>query len=111
MTTTNLSLSLREGATHARQSMTTTRIGPDELVNLDITLANFIIPRLEAFRDATDSYPDDLDSLDAWHAELNHMLAAWRTVALSLDNDEGYGDLHTHTGLRLFANRVGHLWL
>jgi hypothetical protein len=82
----------------------------DELVNLDITLANFIIPRLEAFRDATDSYPDDLDSLDAWHAELNHMLAAWRTVALSLDNDEGYGDLHTHTGLRLFANRVGHLW-
>ena len=80
----------------------------NELVNLDATIAAFIIPRLEAFRDTTDSYPADLDSMSEWHAELDRMIVAFR--AHSSDDYAAPCD-EVIPGLLLFAERFGHLWL
>ena len=89
-------------------------IDREELVNLDATIAAFIIPRLIAFRDTTDSYPADLDDMGEWHDELDSMIAAFQLVANLTDPNTITASLETQDsrpGLRLFAERLGHLWL
>jgi hypothetical protein len=77
-------------------------IDPEELVNLDVTIATFVIPRLEAFRDAAESYPDDLGTIEEWRAELDRMAAAFHRIRTWNEPDQA--------GLDLFAKRLGHLW-
>jgi hypothetical protein len=91
--------------------MTITR---NELVNLDATIANFIIPRLQAFRDITQTYPSDLNTHDEWLAELDSMIDAFILVAGLTDDSFITASLPTQDsrpGLRLFVNRLEHLWL
>jgi hypothetical protein len=107
MTTTNLSLSLHEGATNARPSMTP--VTHDELVNLDITLAEYIAPRLRAFANTTEAYPADLPNLDAWKAELARMAVAFENIHVL--GTEAWPDHVEQADLDLFAARLGHLWL
>jgi hypothetical protein len=88
-------------------------IDPVELVNLDVTIAEFIIPRLEAFRAATDSYPADLDDMGLWHAELDEMVDALKLIVTQdeprLGSTIPYTPSH-QAGLDLFAKRFGDLW-
>ena len=88
-------------------------IDREELVNLDATIAAFIIPRLEAFKDATQSYPADLDSLADWHAELDVMIDSFRLVAaVSRGEYTAHWPMQdSRPGLHLFADRLEHLWL
>jgi hypothetical protein len=88
-------------------------IPPEDLVNLDIVIAEFIAPRLQAFRDVTDSFPEDLDDMGEWHAELDEMIAAFHVIGHpSNPNDDTavpYTPVH-QARLALFARRLGHLW-
>ena len=43
----------------------------DEVVDLDRSIAKFVIPRLRKLREITTSYPKDVKSLEEW----NYMLA------------------------------------
>jgi hypothetical protein len=76
-----------------------------ELTNLDMTLAAYIAPRLRAFAQATDGYPDDLPDIREWHAELTRMADAFDAIG------KGNHDPDHETALQLFARRLGHLWL
>lgn len=79
----------------------------DDLHDLDITIAAFILPRLRAFRDTTQSYPADLDSLNEWHAELDSMIALFESVVSGEADDD---DEVTTQRLQLFARRYRDLW-
>ena len=81
-------------------------IDRDELIDLDVTIANFILPRLRAFRDSTESYPADLPGMAAWHAELDSMIAAFQASVDGEDDDEV-----TQAHLALFARRFRDLWI
>jgi hypothetical protein len=82
-------------------------VDPEELVNLDVTIAEFVIPRLEAFRDAADSFPADLDTIEEWHAELDQMILSFRVRS---STDYAAPCDVVEAGLALFAKRLGHLW-
>jgi hypothetical protein len=85
-----------------------------ELVNLDATIVEFIIPRLKAFRAITKSYPADLDSHAEWLAELDSMIEAFTLVAGLTDDNVITAALplqDSRPGRRLFAERLEHLWL
>ena len=75
-----------------------------DLVNLDVTIARFIIPRLEAFRDQTGSCPGAVSGFDAWREELDRMIRAWRRVERREYNHE------VRSALLLFARRVPEMW-
>jgi len=84
----------------------------DELVNLDATIVEFVIPRLRAFRAITQTYPADLPTHDAWLAELDLMIAAFAARA-DRDSEEFRAapcDV-VSDGFKLFADRLEHLWL
>jgi len=85
-----------------------------ELVNLDATISRFIIPRLQAFRAITQTYPADLPTHDAWLAELDSMIEAFTLVAGLTDDNVITAALplqDSRPGRRLFAERLEHLWL
>ena len=81
-----------------------TRIRREELANLDITFAQFIAPRLRAFLQATDSYPDDLPDIQAWRAELDTMADAFEQLGCTTDYE------NIQPALQLFVRRLPHLW-
>ena len=76
-----------------------------DLVNLDVAIARFIIPRLEAFADQTDSFPAEYPTLDTWRADLRSMAAAWRRV-----EDRAGHDASTQAGLMRFVRRLPEMW-
>ena len=85
-----------------------------ELVNLDATIAAFIIPRLQAFRAITKTYPADLDFFGQWLAELDLMIEAFELVVSHSDGTSitaANPTQDSRPGLRLFAERLEHLWL
>ena len=94
------------GGTYGKYGLDQMSIPREELVNLDVTIAEFIISRLEAFRDAAESYPSDLGSLEDWRAELADMLTVWAVVSEFGDLDEV-----DRANLHRFIDRLGHLWL
>ncbi len=80
-----------------------------ELWKLDLTFAEFIAPRLLAFRDYTKTFPLGL-SKEAWDNRLNRMIKAFEIVAASdtiykYDNEQAVKD-----GLNLFAEYFSTLW-
>lgn len=84
-----------------------------ELWSLDMTVARFIIPRLEAFIDDTEGYPPDM-SPDEWYKILHDMLSAFQLLA---DDNLPFGkeeaDKREETirkGLDLFVEYFQHLW-
>ena len=84
-------------------------IHPADLINLDVTIAEFVAPHLRAFRGAADAYPHDLPDLDAWHAELDAMIAAFENIIVMAD-EAGRYDPDAQAGVELFARRLGDLW-
>jgi hypothetical protein len=85
-----------------------------ELVNLDATIAAFILPRLQAFRAITKTYPSDLSTYEQWLAELDLMIEAFTLVAGLTEDNVIRGVLpaeDSRPGRRLFAERLDHLWL
>lgn len=49
-----------------------------ELFNLDSTLANYIIPRLEVFKEKVSGYPFDFDNLDGWKNCIQKMITSFK---------------------------------
>jgi hypothetical protein len=86
-------------------------IDPSELVNLDVTIAEFIGPRIAMFRTAPHGPPAHLTP-EEWDAMLADMQFAWEYIA----SDAYFGradserDERVTRGLRLFNEYLGHLW-
>lgn len=57
-------------------------IAPNELWNLDYTIAEFILPRLKKFKKESMGYPDqgEMDTPEKWNAALDKMILAFEYI-------------------------------
>lgn len=81
-----------------------------ELWNLDVTIAEFILPRLKKFREVCFGYPGDLNSQEEWHSILDKIIKAMEII----DSDDKILSqkdfLLKEEGLKLFAEYFSNLW-
>lgn len=66
-------------------------IKPTELWSLDLTIANFVLPRLIAFKKNNIGYPSEFKSKKEWDNVLDKMIAAFNLIINGdniLDRDE-----------------------
>ena len=45
-----------------------------ELWNLDLTISNFILPRLKVFREQTDGFPSKFNTIEEWYKILDEII-------------------------------------
>ena len=58
-----------------------------ETWSLDWTIIKFILPRLRKFREVTDGYPTQFESLDEWKSILDCMISGFEAGVLAEDDD------------------------
>lgn len=84
--------------------------------SLDITIAEFIIPRLKLFKKVTDCYPNGLESMEEWHSILDKMIKAFTLISEQFDVkncfDYKYKEENKtiNEGLDLFRKYYRSLW-
>ena len=79
--------------------------------NLDMTIADFIIPRLELFKKVTDCYPSQFDSMEEWYEILEKMIAAFKVISCKTGIQRSEEDkLIINEGLDLFRKYYNELW-
>lgn len=89
-----------------------------ELWNLDDTIAQFVLPRLKAFRNYTNGVPIEYNSLEEWQEAIDKMIFFFESV---IDNDWFWKADRTkeemlehekkmHEGLELFCKNYSNLW-
>ncbi|MGM8331755.1 hypothetical protein [Clostridium perfringens] len=92
------------------------KIQDSELWSLDTTLAKYILPRLEKYRNMERmSYPSKLSGEEEWNDILDKMIYAFKYV---LERDNFYFDYDTEKeriekykeGMNLFAEYFMDLW-
>lgn len=82
-----------------------------DLWSLDLTIAQFVLPRLKAFKPFTQSFPASMTS-DEWDSILDKMIDAFEII---VDGDRwpALNDEDAHTvqiGCELFGKWFTHLW-
>jgi hypothetical protein len=98
-----------------------TGISSDETWNLDVTIAEFILPRLKLFKELTEGYPGELEKLyrkegedkavEKWNEILDEMIYSFEKISkrweedISLEEQEKVND-----GLEKFVSWYHHLW-
>jgi hypothetical protein len=109
------------------EELNRTGISPDETWNLDVTFAQFVLPRLKKFKEVTDSYPNELNELyngdedeavKAWNDILDDIIYSFERLAKRFEDDFGEGKdywteedlLQIDDGLEKFASWYHHLW-
>ena len=81
-----------------------------DLWSLDITVFEFLLPRLKKFAVSSKGYPMDTTS-EGWDEELAKMI---RSIELWLDGDGWVGPENREefeVGWRLLTERFFHMWL
>lgn len=81
--------------------------------NLDITIADFILPRLQEFKKVSDSFPHDLSSVEEWHDILDKMIAAFTLISNKFKHPLEFYESRAETidcGLDLFRKYYYDLW-
>ena len=81
---------------------------PTETWNLDQTIAEFILPRLNYFRKNLNGHPGQL-KFKAWKKILKKMSIAFEHI-LKDDMDKTRNQKKIDEGLLLFVKYYGHLW-
>lgn len=84
-----------------------------ELWSLNHTLAQMIMPRLQAFKEKNFCYPCKLDNYEQWVEILEKMVFSFQ---MELDRDDlaytdKWDDAKYKEGLQLFAEYFGDLWI
>lgn len=83
----------------------------NDTFNLDVTIADFVLPRLEMFKKVVDCYPCDLNTIEEWYDILDKMIASFRIISES----PPYKTFNEHKevideGLDLFREYYHDLW-
>ena len=85
-----------------------------ETVDLDATIARFLIPRLEAFKETADCNPANLSSLEEWHDIIQKIIDAFKETIAGQDTwsraNFQYDANKVKEGLMLFAKYFEDLW-
>ena len=79
--------------------------------NLDMTIAQFIAPRLELFKKVTDCYPSQFDSMEEWYEILEKMIATFKVISckIGIQRNEVEKSI-INEGLDLFRKYYNELW-
>ena len=84
---------------------------PSDLWSLDMTITDFILPRLKMFAEDPMGYPSDLE-FEEWKQILGKMVYSFELLQQDGDGetlpDDGY--VKIEEGLILFAQWYRHLW-
>jgi len=102
------------------EELNRTGISPDETWNLDVTMAEFILPRLKLFKKLTNVFPSELQELypndedkavEAWNKILDEMIYSFEKISQrwEIDIDKNQWD-KINDGLEKFASWYHHLW-
>ena len=83
--------------------------------SLDITIAEFVLPRLELFRKVIDCFPYEFNSIEEWYEILDKMIEAFRLITekfshLYTSSEEKERQEKINCGLDLFRKYYNHLW-
>ena len=79
--------------------------------NLDITIAEFILPRLELFKKVVDCYPCELNSIEEWYDILDKMVESFRIITTSSSYKiDTKHEKCVEQGLDLFRKYYHDLW-
>lgn len=102
-----------------RKKKMLSKITDEELWGLDVTLAKYILPRLEKFKKVNvNSHPIDFKNIDEWHKVIDKMIYAFEFV---LKNNTGELDTYSKEyklecfdkykeGMKLFSEYFMDLW-
>ena len=86
---------------------------PTETWNLDITIADFVIPRLKYFRQNLNGHPGDI-TFKQWKKYLDQMIEGFENATYEdIDMNDGEPVKDTDKmkkGLDLFSSYYNHLW-
>lgn len=86
-------------------------ISPRDTWNLDMTIAQFIVPRLELFKKVTDCYPAQFDSMEEWHEVLDKIITAFKVISCKTGSQRNEEEkLIINEGLDLFREYYNELW-
>ena len=81
--------------------------------NLDMTIAQFVLPRLELFKNLTDCYPDrdGCHSYEEWMNILDKMIKAFSIISKSAGITRNRDEIQIlEEGLDLFRKHYLDLW-
>ncbi len=83
--------------------------------SLDITIAEFILPRLKLFKKVVDCHPHDLNSMKEWHDILDKMIEAFYLIINRFSELLDVQEIRVREekisyGLDLFRKYYNHLW-
>lgn len=103
-------------------------VNPNETYSLDITIANFILPRLKLFKKLNNGFPSckEMDSFEKWNETLDKMINAFELISCG-DSHYNCWDITKNSyeeikplleqkqkevdeGLWLFSKWFQHLW-
>lgn len=84
-----------------------------DILDLDVTIAKFLIPRLKKLKNLKNCYPESAGSMAKWHGILKKMIKAFEIIAKqghleSVKNSSR--DKIMLEGLELFAKHFTDLW-
>jgi len=85
----------------------------EDLWNLDITIAKFILPKLIKFKEKTFCFPCSLNDVKEWHKILDKMIYSFSMIKNTFKEDGFYSNEEIKKidqGLRLFAKYYHDLW-
>jgi len=82
----------------------------DDCYNLDVSIAEFILPRLRYLKGYKFGYPSSYNSFDDWAVDLQKMIDFFKMVAedriILYSNDQ-----ENREGLELFCKHYFSLWI
>lgn len=100
------------------------KIKPEELWNLDLTIVEWLLPRIKAFKEQTDGYPGDI-TWDQWMSILDRIITGLEAYTAERDWDNNLSTeknleidkefyhnkrIEFKEAMELLTNHFGNLW-
>lgn len=104
-------MALKRTIKHAWQRATR-GFDDSETWNLDYQISDFILPRLQRFKEIAQAYPSCFDSIEQWHEQLDKMILAFKMMT-DEDNDFQFDEQAEEIiqeGLAAFTKYYRGLW-
>lgn len=82
---------------------------PDETWSLDVALEEFLLPRLRYFKEITNGYPPELQSIDKWREILGEIIWMMEQDVMDSKNDPNCFCMSDYTAkeLKAYNRRMG----
>jgi hypothetical protein len=82
-----------------------------EIWNLDVTTANFLLPRLKRFKEINFGYPGEFNSMEEWNVILDDIIFAMEHTVKDTRGELSKREVKRVTrGNMLFGKYFKHLW-